>query len=203
MVKSLLIVIVLFFASLSIGFAQEPAQPVQADKPAKKSSCGCRFQSVNQVGLVDGGMDTDFHLQTINGLRFGNWFTGIGVGIDYYYVRSVPLFLDVRNYWFKKRNSPFAYADIGINFPWAKDNGNDFVAQDINYNQGLYYDIGLGYKLGLGNNHALLLSTGFTFKRLSGKRKYFYCPFLPPCAESFEEFDYKMNRISMKFGWEF
>ena len=153
MVKSLLIVIVLFFASLSIGFAQEPAQPVQADKPAKKSSCGCRFQSVNQVGLVDGGMDTEFHLQTINGLRFGNWFTGIGVGIDYYYVRSVPLFLDVRNYWFKKRNSPFAYADIGINFPWAKDNGNDFVAQDINYNQGLYYDIGLGYKLGLGNNH--------------------------------------------------
>ena len=193
MVRSFLIVIVLFLGSFSIAIAQEKE---------KKSSCGCRFQSINQFGLIDGSTDTDFHLQTINGLRFGNWFTGIGVGIDYYYVRSVPIFLDLRNYWFKRRNSPFVYADIGVNLPWAKDY-DDFIFQDINYKEGLYYDLGLGYKLGLKNTHALSLSAGFNFKRLSGKRVYNFCPFLPPCLETYEEFDYKMNRISMKFGWEF
>ena len=191
--KSFLIVIVLFLGSFSIAFAQEKE---------KKSSCGCRFQSINQIGLIDGSTDTDFHLQTINGLRFGNWFTGIGIGIDYYHVRSVPIFFDVRNYWFKRRNSPFVYADIGINLPWPK-NYDDFSFQDINYNEGLYYDLGLGYKLGLNNNHALSLSAGFNFKRLSGKRVYSYCLNNPICTETTEDFDYKMNRISMKFGWEF
>ena len=193
MFKSFLIVLVLFPGFFSIAFGQEKE---------KKSSCGCRFQSINQIGLIDGSTDTEFHLQTINGLRFGNWFSGIGIGIDYYYVRSVPIFLDVRNYWFKRRNSPFVYADIGINLPWPKNHG-DFISQDINYNEGLYYDLGLGYKLGLKNNHALSLSAGFNFKRLSGKRTYSFCLINPICAETTEEFDYKMNRISMKFGWEF
>ncbi len=192
MVKRFLVLFILVFVSAMVVFSQEPA---------KKSSCGCRFQSVNQIGLIDGSSDTEFHLQTINGLRFGNWFTGIGVGIDYYYVRSVPLFFDVRNYWFKKKNSPFVYADIGINFPCVKDY-DDFIFQDINYNEGLYYDLGLGYKLGLKNTHALSLSAGFNFKRISGKRSYIPCEFMP-CAGTTEEFDYKMNRISMKFGWEF
>jgi len=193
MIRKSLLFFLFFNGIVLIGIGQEKT---------KKSSCGCRFQSVNQIGLIDGSTDTEFHLQTINGLRFGNWFTGIGVGIDYYYVRSVPLFVDIRNYWFKKKNSPFVYGDIGINFPWPKDLGNDFSFQDINYNEGLYYDLGLGYKLGLRNTHALSLSAGFNFKRLTGVRQYKICTFMP-CVGTTEEFDYKLNRISMKFGWEF
>jgi hypothetical protein len=50
------------------------------------------FHSINQVGILAGSSDATLQLQTINGINTKTWFAGLGVGLDYYYVRSVPFF---------------------------------------------------------------------------------------------------------------
>ena len=41
-----------------------------------------RFSTQNMVGLLVGGSDNAPQVQTINGLVYRNWFTGIGTGIN-------------------------------------------------------------------------------------------------------------------------
>ncbi|MEJ7676243.1 MAG: hypothetical protein WKF59_26955 [Chitinophagaceae bacterium] len=55
-----------------------------------------KFTSVNQVGVVSGSSGESWLIQTINGIKKDKWGTGIGVGVDFYVERGVPLFLDIR-----------------------------------------------------------------------------------------------------------
>jgi len=58
-----------------------------------------RFSTQNMVGLLVGGSDNAPQVQTINGLAYRNWFTGVGAGIDWYYQRSIPLFLSANRFF--------------------------------------------------------------------------------------------------------
>ena len=84
----------------------------------KKNDCNCKYSFTNQVGLMEGQKES-FLVQTIHGIRTRSWFGGVGVGIDGYRVRSIPLFLDVRKTFGKKANALFAYADGGVHFSLA------------------------------------------------------------------------------------
>ena len=54
-----------------------------------------KFQSQNFIGVLGGEKDASFQIQTINGVQYRTWFSGIGTGLDFYFQRSVPLFLSV------------------------------------------------------------------------------------------------------------
>src|SRR5262245_27408802 len=94
------------------------AQQAKENRAAKKN-CGCSFNSLAQLGILEGEAGTAFQLQTINGIQFKTWSAGIGVGLDYYKYRSIPLFLDLRKYILNKPRTPFLYADGGIHFAWV------------------------------------------------------------------------------------
>ncbi|MCZ6992316.1 hypothetical protein OH407_23595, partial [Salmonella enterica] len=49
-----------------------------------------------QIALIDGSSGTSTQIQLAGGLVKNNWHFGLGAGIDYYEMRSVPLFTDVR-----------------------------------------------------------------------------------------------------------
>jgi len=51
-----------------------------------------RFSSVNVMGVGSGSNGESFVLSTINGISKDKWFTGVGVGLDYYRYRSIPVF---------------------------------------------------------------------------------------------------------------
>ena len=55
-----------------------------------------RFQSINQFAMVGGENHVNTAFQTINGIKFSDWFAGIGIGIDNYRYKTLPLFLDGR-----------------------------------------------------------------------------------------------------------
>ena len=57
-----------------------------------------KFGSQNYAGITEGESGTGLQLQTINGFRYKTWFTGVGTGIDYYFQRSIPLFLSVSKF---------------------------------------------------------------------------------------------------------
>ena len=184
--------IIYCFLLLSISMTQKAQQP--------KKKCSCSFSSINQAGLTAGELKEAFLFQTVNGLRYKSWFSGIGVGIDDYRYRSIPVFLQLRKDLFKKTNTVFLYNDIGLNFPWLKkDQKISFLPS--NFEDGLYYDGGIGYKVGSAK-YAVFVSGGFSLKELREYRTTNLCG-LTKCEETRDRYHYSLRRISFKLGLQF
>ena len=163
-----------------------------------------QFHSINNIGLLEGQTGSSFQLQTVNGVQHGSWFGGVGLGLDFYRYRTIPLFIDIRKEFGKTSNKLFAYADLGINFSWLTDSEKMFYMANDKFHNGFYGDAGLGYKLAMGKNQALLISLGYSIKKLSEtyNSQIYYYPEQPPGGQM-EKINYSLNRLSIKVGWEF
>jgi len=161
------------------------------------------FSSQNYVGITEGEAGTSFQLQTINGLRYETWFGGIGTGLDYYYLRSMPLFFSLSKSLNNKKRSFFISGDAGINFPWAAKSEYYSYYGIQKYFPGAYWASGIGYKIGLRGNDALLFTIGYSYKRLKGESEYELPCLNPPCPVNKDRFDYNLKRISLRAGWMF
>jgi hypothetical protein len=165
-----------------------------------------RFHSQNYVGALGGDYDAAMQLSTINGLQRGLYFGGVGTGIDYYYFRSVPLFLSFSRYLNDKRNAPFLTLDGGTNFLWDKStsNGYNFFSDDGDFTPSLYYAAHAGYKIGISKKSgSVLMTVGFSAKKLKEKINNGGPCFFPPCPTSQETINYSFNRFIFRLGWMF
>lgn len=161
-----------------------------------------KFHCIDNVGMLKGATDASFQFQTINGAVYKTVFVGIGAGIEKYYKKTIPVFLDLRKHFGNGKLSPFMYADIGANFPWAKDNWDDSWWQKGEFSKGLYFDAGVGYSVKIFNWTSLLLSLGYSQKQLN-EEKYLYpgvdiLPYPSP-----DQYKYTLRRISLKIGLSF
>lgn len=162
-----------------------------------------KFSSINQVGLLSGGMGEAFMLQTINGIKKDKWFAGAGTGLDFYRERTIPLFVAIRRDLINRINTPFVYADAGISFSWL----NSFQKQQKQFpisSPGLFYDLGIGWKLSGKNNRGYVFSAGYSFKQVKEKVKYSWWPAPTPRLESenYERHNYLYRRIVIKVGFQ-
>ena len=168
----------------------------------KTVSCPWQFHSINNVGLLEGETGSAFQLQTINGMQYRSWYAGVGLGLDFYRYRTIPLFIDFRKEFGSEINKFFAYADGGVNFAWLTDNEKATNLPDDHFETGFYTDLGLGYKVGVGKTNHLLLSIGYSLKKLKETyTSYYYFP--PGNKSDKEEINYSLNRLTIKVGWEF
>jgi hypothetical protein len=193
---------ILLFALISIVENSSAQQKVL--------TCPWWFHSVNNLGLLEGETGSSFQLQTINGAQYKSWFVGVGVGIDYYRYRTIPLFMDFRKEFGKSRNKVFIYSDLGINFSWLTDKEKMTYMADDHFGNGFYSDLGLGYKMGIGKNNGLLISLGYSFKKITETYKSpiymtynFYATNPESMPDQTEKINYSLNRLSIKIGWEF
>jgi hypothetical protein len=163
------------------------------------------FSSQNYVGLVAGEVNSELQLQTINGIKKGPWFAGIGAGIDWYYLRSIPLFVSVnRNIFSKGKRFMFVSGDAGKNFSWRNNVPDDFPPYDRQQTNGLYWAAGAGYKFGIGkSDNSILMQFGYSYKKMGEETKNVSPCFFPPCPESVTAYDYQLKRLSFKIGWGF
>lgn len=168
------------------------------------------FHSIEQVALVNGNDAVSGAVQTINGLSYGNWYAGIGAGLDFYRYRSVPLFLDIRrSFDLKKGNKLFVYADGGYNVPWVKSKTPDFTIwgwpnnTDYKYKGGAYMDAGFGYAVFFKGGNALLLSAGYSHKYFREKRTTITRTSENSETTDVQRFTYNLNRLMVKLGWQF
>lgn len=172
---------------------------------AQTKSDKVKFGTVNQVGLIAGSRGEAFRVETINGIKKHNWFAGIGLGIDYYKDRTIPLFLDVRRDLLKSRNTPFIYIDGGVNFVWLNDEQKAQRTGGLNYSNppGICYDAGLGWKLSGKNARALVLSAGYSFKQVKETIKINWGAPTPGLQEqNTERYNHLYRRIVLKLGFE-
>jgi hypothetical protein len=167
-----------------------------------KEADNWQFHSVNNVGLLEGETGSAFQLQSINGMQYRSWYVGIGLGLDFYRYRTIPLFIDLRKEFGSSVNKFFAYADGGVNFCWLTDNEKMMYLTDDHFDTGFYTDLGLGYKIGVGKTNHLLLSIGYSLKKL--KETYTSYDYFPPDNRSDkDEINYNLNRLTLKMGWAF
>jgi len=158
-----------------------------------------KFGSINQIGLLSGSKGEAFAVQTINGIKKDKWFAGAGAGLDFYNERTVPLFFDVRRDLSLNKNTPFAYADAGVNFLWLTSDQKQ-QKQFPKTSPGLCYDLGLGWKLSGKNNRGFLISAGYSFKQVKEKVPYWE-PAPTPQSENYERYNYLYRRIIIKVGF--
>lgn len=163
-----------------------------------------KYSSMNYAGLLEGDNGSAFQLQTVQGVKFSRWFTGIGTGLDYYYLRSVPLFLSVNRSLFNQPRTPYFSLDGGVNFAWYKrerEQWSNFLGSE--FSPALYWGAALGYKVSTRNKKdALLLNIGYSFKQLKEDQEQVVFCVNPPCPPKVEHYNYKLNRVSVKLGWQ-
>jgi hypothetical protein len=163
-----------------------------------------KFQSLNSIGLINGDNATSAALQTVNGFSKGAFFAGIGVGLDYYRYRTIPLFADLRYEFGKKKTRPFLYADGGANFEWAQD---EFLYETTIWNpgsndfkHGIYMDMGIGLNAGLKNGNAIVLSLGYSRKTMKETTTYQDWRTQQMVTDINK---YRFNRLILKMGFRF
>jgi hypothetical protein len=172
----------------------------QHKEKKKKSGCGCSFNSILQVGMLEGSAGSSWQVQSINGVRFGKLSAGIGIGLDKYRFRTLPVFFDLRTDLSKKPNTAFVYGDIGVNVPWVIKPNDGFWGTK-KYDRGIYYDAGAGYKLFVGKGRGLIFSAGYSMKKIRETQYMFtICDFGPCPALEGERFDFTLKRFSLKAG---
>jgi hypothetical protein len=195
MKKAIYIVAAIFFLQLNMA-AQSKSKP--------------KFSGITQAGFLAGGSTNSLQLQTINGIGYRGFSLGIGAGIDYYYLKTIPLFADVRKDIFAKKKTPFVYFDMGTDLPWNKTETED-AWQKSQYKNGLFYDFGIGYKWLLKERLGLNFSLGYSQKKLRETRETIYWMWrdFPPYGPSTEsgkdttDYKYSLQRISFKIGLSF
>jgi hypothetical protein len=173
-----------------------------------------KFRSTETIGLSSGSSCNCAVIETVNGVSKGPWFAGLGGGIDYYRFRSVPLFLSVtRDLAIGKRNWFLLYLDGGTNLPWYKRPAGSLITPEGGFNSvfhsGEYWSGGLGYlwKLSDHSKKAVLLSVGYTVKRLREDQTMAEnCPLAGGCpitAPSTAVFEYLCRAYQVMIGFRF
>jgi hypothetical protein len=155
-----------------------------------------RFTSSNQIGTLSGESSTEFQMQTINGVRYKTITAGVGLGLDFYYEQTIPLFIDLRKTVFDKASTPFIYADAGYSF-LTRGSKPEY---EMGRKGGIYYAIGIGYELPLQGKVKLVLDGGYSYKHFS--RVIDNEPWRSS-LHSFDTYEYSFNRISIKAGLGF
>lgn len=165
-----------------------------------------QYRAQNYVGLLEGEAKAAFQLQTSHGVQFGSWYTALGAGLDYYRYRSIPLFFTLNRDIKVNHRVFFVSGDVGVNLPWVNEPTYTIwsAPSTEDYKAGLYWGGGLGYKAYFKNkSDAIILNLGYSFKQLKQEQTVGGTCIDPPCTTVTERYDYKMNRVSVRVGWQF
>lgn len=162
-----------------------------------------RFHSINTFEMISGESPVDIGFQTINGIRFSNWFSGIGIGVDQYRYKTLPLFIDARKFFGTEKRA-FFYGDIGYDFPMKNKPGKEvYYYTSYHFSGSIYTDIGIGYQFYLSKKTDLIFSLGNSFKKLKTRTEVVNECLTAPCPVNFSNYDFSFNRMILKAGLVF
>lgn len=174
-----------------------PISLLAQDKKTSKPG----WRTITSIGLVSGESNNKAVFQLSGGAVYGCYFTGIGVGYDTYQFNSIPVVVDWRMAFGKKRIG-FFYANGGYNFPGKYKEANEFDKTSDILKGGFYMDAGMGYRIPIGGLNRLSFSAGYSKKNMSTKKVFFPPCLVAPCPEDIHDYKYSFGRIIAKMSWE-
>ena len=161
------------------------------------------FHSINSFGFIIGEKSDDLQIQSVNGVAYKNFFSGIGFGKDDYSYDSYPLFLDQRIY-FGKRNNGFAYGNVGYNLTAKNKPGKEvYYYNSYHFSNGVYTDFGFGHKMKLAKKTFFILSAGFSYKDINYKIGVINPCLTAFCTVDYSNYKYGNGRVVLKAGVDF
>jgi len=165
-----------------------------------------RWSSTIKAGLMYGETTDNFHAEAMTGVKYETWQLTAGAGVDCYYWRSVPLFINLSKDLMKRQRTPFISCAAGTNLPWIK-NQDDIIWEEYKYHKGFYGMIEAGYRMPVNIKTSLSLSIGYSQKNLHADKIYYgiWNP-VPPhdkVETSREYYSYRFNRLSFSAALTF
>ena len=161
---------------------------------------GLKFNSLNSVGLLNGETASTFTMQTINGISYRELFTGIGVAIDNYGYRTIPVFLDIRKIFGKRSIQPMLFADLGIGYhvkteqlPEKWWNG----MRDFTIKNSFCGEWGLGLEKKNGTS-SFYVTASYSLKKYAFTQNDYWD--IGPQGTTLNRFDYSYNRVVLRMG---
>ena len=168
------------------------------------------FYLAPQVGLLNG----NFHASEMFGLTAGvattQWVYAVGASVDYYKSRSAPVFAEVKRMFADKKNTPFLYANAGINVDWVLANqhqhpqfwGWGAPIADCSFSSGRFLEGGAGVNLKNKEGKGFILSLGYSSKSLSESwTENIWEPNENKIILNQRSNKYSLNRIVFKVGF--
>lgn len=159
-----------------------------------------RFHSFNTIQLLNGSTTTSVSLSSVNGFQFSRLFAGIGVGYDYYYHRSIPLFTELRLNVAGKTRKLQLLANGGINIPIEQQNKN-YENNRGPYKTGYYWAAGFDYHIPVRSD-AITVGLAFSSKQIIQLvDNYIWNPVINNWENISIKEAFSLNRIAINLGW--
>ena len=169
------------------------------------------YSGIVQGGVLGGSSTVTYTVQTVQGIRKNNWFTGIGVGYDHYGMPGIPIVLHGQKAFGQQKNRVFTYAQAGLQVPvkagdWDDKSWNGRKLYDLE--TGYVGELGGGYLIGVGKTKktALIFSAGYSYKFCKTTAYSYGWNDFPPYNDviySTEKQTYHYRRIAIKAGFAF
>lgn len=180
-----------------------------ADAFAQKAGGKSAFYMIPQAGLLNGDHFVSAQVMLVGGLEKNGWGLGLGSAIDYYKVRSIPVFLDIRREITKKQWPVFAYLNMGINMAAPLDFQysrpvSGWGTGKSRFSNGLFTEFGLGYALWNKKRQGVVLGMGYSIKTITEAYNETIFQDFPPFTGSTtneRKFLYRLNRVVLKLGF--
>ncbi|TAD84090.1 MAG: hypothetical protein EAY75_13730 [Bacteroidetes bacterium] len=168
-----------------------------------------KYANLTSLGLQTGSSDINYSAQTIHGLRKGNRFAGIGIGLDAYGVSGFPVVVHGQQAFGQKRSRPFVYGQAGAQLPWHQGMWNTKLGRMNAYQieTGALAEFGAGYSFRTHKKMQIQVSLGYSYKNSwVGEASYpmFLSIFPPPEGiVEYQRYFYQFQRIALKVGVAF
>jgi hypothetical protein len=136
-----------------------------------------------------------FSAQMINGYKWNSrWYTGLGIGIEFFEQAVVPLFADLSLHLGRNALSPFIRGSFGYSVP-VEDPPEAWGVRTDNRG-GYLYAVGLGTFIRLNGHNALSLSLVYRFQSLTSV-------ITEDWNNEILNLDKQYNRIALRIGLVF
>ena len=124
-------------------------------------------------GMLNGSYQTTGYLLTTHGVAMKTWKLSMGTGIDFYRIRTVPVFLELRKEIGKGVNRPFLYTAAGGSFVWTTERQESesmgWEMQKSSFQNGFYSRAGAGMIFNAAKHNRLAVSLGWSYKTIGEK----------------------------------
>jgi hypothetical protein len=162
-----------------------------------------KFHSLNSVAMTAGESRATAAYETINGFEFSTWFAGLGVGLDNYHFKSIPVFMDTRKY-LGSNKLVFLFGNIGADCPAQKQAAKEFTYHDYYYfKPGIYADAGIGYRFAVIKKPLLVFSLSNSYKSMHARTGVYTECLIAPCPVTFKDYHYNFYRLMVRAGLMF
>jgi hypothetical protein len=161
-----------------------------------------RFHSFNTFQLLTGSTTTSFAINSVNGFQYKKLFAGVGIGFDYYYHTTIPLFAEGRLDLGKRKGKFQVFANGGLGFAFSSPN-RKFEINEGHYRTAGLYAAGIDY-LVPAKKDAFILGIAFSYKQVVQMRdNNIWNPVLNRIENTPIKDQYSLNRIAIRAGWMF